>query len=95
MSEHITKASRCPECQQILNRASNAGESTDQPQTGDVSICIKCGALLRFRDNMRVTKCNAEDMKELASADPEIIFHMLKAQALIKNMNLTRVQNQN
>lgn len=41
----------CPCCGYKFNRASNT-RGTDKPVVGDFSVCINCGALLRFDANL-------------------------------------------
>ena len=57
----------CPECHELFTHAS--GQSNPQP--GDVTICLYCGAVLTFDDQVVPVRPAADELAELL-ADPEI-----------------------
>lgn len=77
MKTHKTPRATCPECKYFTNRASNS-ESLNKPKPDDFSICLNCGAWLRFNNDMtfRIT----ESVDELL---PEQVKYMKKATELI------------
>lgn len=46
--KHRTDAATCPRCERFLDGATAADDNAHAPQHGDLSICIYCGAPLRF-----------------------------------------------
>lgn len=57
---------QCPECKEKLDQANSLGNRA-APKPGDVSLCICCGALLRFPEDGggdSVT-CSNEEARQL------------------------------
>lgn len=42
--------STCPECSYTMDSATDAGGGRAEPEAGDFSICLNCGACLKFND---------------------------------------------
>ncbi len=55
----------CPSCGQLLNAATDADDSDLRPKPGDRSICIHCGALLKYLPNLRLTLLNGQETAEM------------------------------
>jgi hypothetical protein len=62
--------SACPSCGTQCDAASTTNEST-QPVPGDISICVRCGELLKFGDDMRLMRLTHEERIEV-EADPYV-----------------------
>ena len=54
MSESRVKGSCCPWCWTFLDCVSNV-YSPDSPEPGDFTVCIHCGAVLKFNAEMQLT----------------------------------------
>jgi hypothetical protein len=54
MSE-VSANGRCPECGYIFDRATTVDDDSAQPKIGDISFCIKCGAVNQFDEHGVVT----------------------------------------
>lgn len=79
MSDLITSTmppAMCPTCAKKLNRASS-DSTTDGPNPGDVTVCLHCGAILAFKDDMSLRVFTDEERETLDDAT---------------RMNLTRYQ---
>jgi hypothetical protein len=46
----------CPVCDALLDAASGMQNENDIPNPHDVSICIKCGEILEYGDDMGLIK---------------------------------------
>ena len=48
--DHRIKPGRCPLCNYRMDAATNIspGRSTRPPRKGDFTLCLRCGAILRF-----------------------------------------------
>jgi hypothetical protein len=62
-------ADYCPECGQLLDCASDP-EGIKGPIPGDFSVCIGCGAILRFDDAL---KLRSASLAERSEAPPELM----------------------
>jgi hypothetical protein len=82
MPESIkTPGDNCPSCGKFLDGATGIGESRD-PRPGMVSICLYCGHIMAFTDDLRLRELNDEEIKEVAG-NPAIIA-IQKARGFIK-----------
>ena len=57
--------SSCPVCKHKFNRVSDLKESK-RPKPGDITLCIKCAAVLHFDKEMRVQKLPCMDLLDEA-----------------------------
>jgi hypothetical protein len=67
--------SQCPACGYKMNAASGI-DTNAAPRTNDFSVCIECGAALRFTHDGGLRECDAEDIAELSN-NPEAAINML------------------
>jgi hypothetical protein len=62
--------SKCPLCGETLDAAVGRGPET-RPGAGDLAICGYCGALLIFRENLRLRRLRPAEQAALQRDDPE------------------------
>jgi|SRR5580765_7564284 hypothetical protein len=62
--------SACPGCGSELDCASDVIANAS-PEPGDVTICLTCGLLMRFKDDMRLRRLTGVEMIE-ALQDPRV-----------------------
>jgi hypothetical protein len=63
----------CPFCRHPLDRVTAGPDNPDAvPQEGDITVCIQCGGLLVFKDDLKVRPPTAEEQAEIM-ADPQVI----------------------
>jgi hypothetical protein len=74
--------SRCPQCNYVLTGASNPN-GDGEPEPGCASVCLNCGQLMIFADDLTLRKANALDVRELM-AWPEAWNTVQKAQMIIQ-----------
>ena len=58
--------SRCTACGHFLDRAGGVDNNDRKPKPGDVSICIECGHIMVFGDDMQLRDPTGEEMYEIA-----------------------------
>jgi hypothetical protein len=59
--------SPCPSCFKVMDRATDGLRGGGRPRPGDVTVCINCGALLRFGEQLQLGACG--DVEDLLLAD--------------------------
>lgn len=78
--------SRCPACEEFLNAATDADDSDLRPKADDRSICIHCGALLKYLPNLQLALLNGEETTEmlhdLNDQERKAIAHLLAKRLL-------------
>lgn len=71
MTCHKIKLSSCIMCEKPLDAASGVGQ-TVKPRSGDITICVYCGHLMAFSDDLSLRNLNDTEIME-TSADPRIL----------------------
>jgi hypothetical protein len=66
----------CPECGAPLDAVSSARGGKDPPNAGDVSICIQCGTLLEFNNDISSRKLSPEAFAALPHEYRETLRRM-------------------
>jgi hypothetical protein len=77
MKDHEVPKSACPDCGHEMDRAMST-TNDGEPTVGDLSVCIGCGALLRFGEGLRL-----ERLDDFTGIDAETIDHALTARRLV------------
>ncbi len=55
----------CPVCNAVLDAATGMRDENDIPNPHDVSICIKCGEILEYGDDMGLIQITDEVYSDL------------------------------
>lgn len=63
MSNTIVE-SKCPTCAANLSAATTMDDPTAVPSVGDVSVCLYCGEVLEFTEDMSLKKIDIETLVE-------------------------------
>lgn len=79
--------SRCTNCGKLCDAATGVGHK-DRPSPGDVTICIGCGHLMAYDEQLAVRNLTDAEVVECAG-DPRII----KAQALIAAVRIEKMHS--
>jgi Zn ribbon nucleic-acid-binding protein len=64
-TDHIIKGSECPSCKKMLDGAS-AIDDDCEPSPGNVTICIYCGHIMAFADDLSFRELNDEEIRAVA-----------------------------
>lgn len=73
---------KCPFCRKEITAAGNVPGEHQAPTGGDASLCITCGAISVFCDDMALRKPTPQERDEL-SKNQEIL-HLVFAWAMMK-----------
>jgi hypothetical protein len=80
MAKHRVKISACPHCGAEHDGASNANESDDSPQPGDISLCIECAGGSRFEKGGKLTALSVDKLPpEIVHLRRRLIFAKARA----------------
>lgn len=77
----IKQAGDCPDCLRRIEAASAADGTNRVPSPGDFSICVHCGAILRYEDDMQLRRVDDDDEKDMP---PEAWDKMREASQIFK-----------
>lgn len=70
--------SACPTCGYVMDQASSVeGEAT--PKTGDFSVCMRCGELLRFNAALHVRLASDTEVNALPKNLREMLYRTRRA----------------
>lgn len=76
--------SNCPQCNYFMDASTSIdGDEDIKPSPGDISLCIKCGAMLDFDDDMKLQFLSQEKFEEL---DENTRSQIVSARAAIKRI---------
>lgn len=81
MSTHRMKMQLCPICGYELDAHSGL-DGADKPDKDDFSICMKCGEIMQFNEDLTLRATTNEAFQELAPKQQE---DLKRAQHLIRN----------
>lgn len=82
----LENESICPKCGKVLDAATSIEEGAI-PSPGDITICMYCGELLRFDENLISHKLSDEEFESL---DEEFQAQLLDVQEQIRVFSLLR-----
>lgn len=74
--------STCHKCGYGIDAASSMVGETPEP--GDIGICLRCGNVEKYDENLQLTPLTDEDLIELVK-DEDLWNYILKAKYIIKN----------
>lgn len=73
--------SKCLACDYLIDSATSVITSDELPEEGDISICLRCGALAIFNSDLSIRQPTEEERNSLQD-DPEVV----QAQSAIKEL---------
>lgn len=80
---HRSPESHCPTCNHTFTVATSTTGDPNEPRTGDVSICFKCGEVLIYDYNLKLVRPNESEWKSI-QADWEMYAHIRECQRDIR-----------
>lgn len=83
METHRTKLNFCPVCGYKMDLASSmSDDGVDRhPKSGDIGLCLKCGEILCYNDDMSLRESNLDDILQIP---PEVMEVVERYQKLIR-----------
>jgi hypothetical protein len=79
---HRTVANLCPTCGHTLDAVSEMGSGDREPEPGDASMCIACGELLEFGEDMQLILLTDTTLSHL---NPKDVAQLKFAQSCVRN----------
>jgi hypothetical protein len=89
MESFSFKQSPCPNCRRSIDTCHSASGERG-PQSGDLSICLYCGHLSAYGDDMALRELTDAEVVEVAG-DPELIQASNVAAFIRKRLDGVRV----
>lgn len=77
MKQHRLQESRCLGCGKLLDCASCL-QHDDAPGPGDVTICLDCGHIMIFTDDMGLRNPNFAEIHDLAGDADVLLIQRLR-----------------
>lgn len=74
--------SKCLECGNALNAAGSLEHFGELPKPGDLCVCGKCGAVMRYADDLTPRGMTEAEMDEL-TADTETMDEIARTVAVV------------
>jgi len=78
------EGNHCPNCLTFLNAASPL-ERDVAPKENDLSVCFRCGQLLKFNKDLKLVKLTDEELKHIKKEDFMAYETLIKTSEFIKN----------
>ena len=84
---HPVPESECPFCGYEMDVATSLDDAVP-PSAGDLSMCLKCLSVLRFRDDMRLEALPDNEFRQLPEDLRDYIHRMRRAGASIDRSSM-------
>lgn len=66
------KPDNCLGCGKLVDAATSFADPAAKPSPGDITICLDCGHVMAFADDLKLRSLTDQELIEIA-ADPEIL----------------------
>lgn len=73
------KPSLCPRCGYMTDMASHPTDPTARPKDGDFSVCLSCGGLLMFNEDLTLREVSKADFELLSPQHKQILEDIERA----------------
>lgn len=79
----------CPHCGHVMDSviAAFPDDNDKVPGVGDITLCIKCAAILVFKPDLGVRRITVKEMKEIVDGDTELFDKLMRAVVAIMVIN--------
>lgn len=82
---------KCPHCEEMLDGATVAyGKQNVLPNPGDFSICIYCGNMIRFNEELEMEKLSPEYLETIKKKAPITYVKLVMASKMAKEEIIKR-----
>jgi transcription initiation factor IIE alpha subunit len=78
---HRLKYSLCPYCGHAMDAATDV-EADARPSPGDIGVCIECGGVLAYTDDLTLRAASQEEIETLDPKTRELLARMQAAQRM-------------
>lgn len=80
--------SACPKCGDVHDAATASDLSDEAPEPGDFTICVNCGSINRFDDDLHVQFVDQEALDSLDDETRAAVLHAVRAVERMRRFNL-------
>lgn len=80
----LDKSNECLECGEVLDMATSVEGDNAIPTPGDVTVCIRCGTIAQFTEEMNLKPITSEMEEDFKEQNPEGWKLMIQASQHIK-----------
>lgn len=70
MKEHVTESTQCKSCGYVTDRATNTEIGDGGPKKGAISICLNCGQIAFYEEDLSLTPATDEQLAEIEKNYP-------------------------
>jgi hypothetical protein len=84
MKDHHVPPSHCPHCGRMNNGATEAGPDGAYPEPGDITVCIQCGAAVKFGAQLQLVELEPGEIESLTPAERDQVLRVVGAVALVR-----------
>ncbi len=85
MKNHLLPNCKCPNCDKLIDSATNMDGTDISPQEDDISICFYCGAVLRYDKDLAVEEVSTSFIDDLKLNDRENYDNLIDILIKIKS----------
>lgn len=71
----------CPACHEVQNAATCIDDDVARPKPNDFSVCINCGEVLLFNDDMTVRRA---ELNDLMNVPADVRYEIGVAQEIVR-----------
>ncbi len=75
--------STCPTCKYVNDAATYLQDESAQPKPGDFSVCLHCGEILIFNDDLTTRGVTLDDLVDLS---PEFHTELNRMQRAVRHL---------
>jgi Zn ribbon nucleic-acid-binding protein len=79
--------SKCLACGVRMDRATNMFDGHWKPSPGDFTICLKCGHLMIFADDLRVRELTTAQIVQVAGDKRVLLLQRVRAEVMKEKSN--------
>lgn len=84
MKESIIPDAYCPKCNRLTDRMTAIKGNNAIPKPGTLSVCICCGALNKFREDLQLSEVGHFELQTIKQRDPKAYKVIKQAQRYIQ-----------
>jgi hypothetical protein len=84
MQDTRMKLQKCPNCLYEMDCSTGLRKEDSNPEPGSISICLKCGALCEFDQDMNLVPLTKDQLEEIKRTDPDAWRIIAASQSLIR-----------
>lgn len=85
MKNHVLPNCKCPNCNKLIDSATNMDGTEISPQVDDISVCFYCGEILKYDKDLAVEEVSREFLDALKLNERENYDNLIEIVIKIKS----------